>query len=69
MKKIILLIICLFIFTVCTNLQNDNLDNIVSEIQKSKINIKKSICCNSDAIEKGLYSFFRDYMSLYKSIQ
>ena len=40
MKKIILLIICLFIFTGCTNLQNDNLDNIVSEIQKSKINIK-----------------------------
>ena len=40
MKKIILLIICLFIFTGCTNLQNDNLDNIVTEIQKSKINIK-----------------------------
>ena len=40
MKKIILLIICLFIFTGCTNLQNDNLDNIVSEIQKSKINVK-----------------------------
>lgn len=40
MKKIILLIICLFIFTGCTNLKNDNLDNIVSEIQKSKIDIQ-----------------------------
>lgn len=40
MKKVILLIICLFIFTGCTNLQTANLDNIVSEIQKSKVNIQ-----------------------------